>query len=241
MYLWVLDRQELPPHTVLDDGPVVAELTVSNPESVAERVAASTSMEVIGVENDAVTVLAGSDATINGAPEDRHLVASFVIDYGEASVAGLLEDIAVVHDESPSPDELREYVFRHVSETRYSRGFDLASRVAATGEGDCTEHAVLLTALARAVGYPSRVVFGVLLMEQDNKVQSFGHAWSELYVDGAWRVLDSTTGVNIEDAWLRYVPLLELTEEGPGFGRELLNLMAVLPSDVHLKSDEAVR
>ena len=241
MYLWALDEQEIPQDAALDESPIVAELTVGNPAYVAERVTSATTIEVLDISGDTITVLAGHDALIDGQPEERHLVSSFVVDYDEPAVAALVEDLALEYDDSPSPEELRGYVFRHVSETKYARGFDLASRVASTGEGDCTEHAVLLTALARAAGYPARVVFGVLLMEQDRRVLSFGHAWAEIYVDDTWRIADSTTGIDRPDVWLRYVPLLELTEEGPGFGRVVLELTAVLPSDVYVKSGEAAR
>jgi len=56
-------------------------------------------------------------------------------------------------------------------------------------EGDCSEHATLLCALARAVGIPSRFVTGVVYLDDGY----YYHAWNELYV-GRWVACDPTWG-----------------------------------------------
>jgi len=54
--------------------------------------------------------------------------------------------------------------------------------------GDCTEHAVLFCAFARALGIPSRVVTGLIYTGD-----SFGyHSWAEAYT-GNWLGVDATT------------------------------------------------
>ncbi|MGV8119901.1 MAG: transglutaminase family protein [Candidatus Xenobiia bacterium LiM19] len=54
--------------------------------------------------------------------------------------------------------------------------------------GDCTEHAVLFCAFARALGLPSRVVTGLIYTGD-----SFGyHSWAEVYI-GSWVGVDATT------------------------------------------------
>lgn len=53
--------------------------------------------------------------------------------------------------------------------------------------GDCTEHAVLLTALLRAVGIPSRVCVGLVYSND----RFFYHAWNEVYL-GEWISMDAT-------------------------------------------------
>jgi transglutaminase-like putative cysteine protease len=40
---------------------------------------------------------------------------------------------------------------------------------------------VVLTALARLVGWPARVVLGVVLVPQESTVRAFGHAWTEIH------------------------------------------------------------
>jgi len=58
-------------------------------------------------------------------------------------------------------------------------------------KGDCTEHALLFTCLARAQGVPTREVGGFMYMGDD--VKAFGlHAWNEVVLDGVWVPVDAT-------------------------------------------------
>ena len=66
-----------------------------------------------------------------------------------------------------------------------------------TREGDCNEHAVLFTALARAAGIPTRVAVG--LAWSDDLHGFYYHAWPEVYV-GRWIPMDPTLGQPIADA-----------------------------------------
>lgn len=66
-----------------------------------------------------------------------------------------------------------------------------ALSVLETMEGDCNEHAVLFTALARAAGIPTRIAIGLAWSPFMN---AFGyHAWPEIYV-GRWIAMDPTFG-----------------------------------------------
>jgi hypothetical protein len=59
--------------------------------------------------------------------------------------------------------------------------------------GDCTEAAVLLAALGRAAGIPTRVVNGLVYSRfQYHGVSNafLPHSWTLAYVDGAWRSFD---------------------------------------------------
>ena len=64
-------------------------------------------------------------------------------------------------------------------------GIPTALETLATKRGDCNEHAVLFTALARAVGLPSRVAAGVVYMDS----AFYYHAWSEVWL-GRWVAVD---------------------------------------------------
>jgi hypothetical protein len=69
--------------------------------------------------------------------------------------------------------------------------------VLASREGDCTEHTVLFTALARAAGVPTRMAAGLVWSEE---LQAFGyHAWPEVFA-GRWTWTDPTLGQPIADA-----------------------------------------
>ena len=87
---------------------------------------------------------------------------------------------------------LERYVRRTMSTVDFSQAFATAAEVAESHTGDCTEHAVLLAALARACGIPSRVAIGLVYVEAAG---GFGyHMWTEMYLDGCWVPFDATLG-----------------------------------------------
>ena len=57
-----------------------------------------------------------------------------------------------------------------------------------TMKGDCTEHSSLFTALARAIGIPTKIVTGLVYTNQG----FFYHAWNEVFIAGDWVPIDST-------------------------------------------------
>ncbi len=127
------------------------------------------------------------------------------------------------------------FVNKHISHKTNLRGYDIASKVAKTGSGNCTEHAFLLIALARAKGYPARVVVGILVFAVDQNAQSFGHAWSEIHDGQAWQRYDATLPDNRNPGeWLRYLPLMPLVNEVPGYTMGLIEISSVLPRNVQL-------
>jgi transglutaminase-like putative cysteine protease len=88
---------------------------------------------------------------------------------------------------------IEAFVQRSIKEKNFSQAFASAADVAKSLEGDCTEHAVLLAALARANNIPARVAIGLVYMPSD---QGFGyHMWNELWIDGRWIPLDGTLGL----------------------------------------------
>jgi transglutaminase-like putative cysteine protease len=87
---------------------------------------------------------------------------------------------------------LERYVRANVRNKNFTQALATAADVARTREGDCTEHAVLLAALARARQIPARVAIGLVYVEA---LQGFGyHMWSELYVADTWVPFDGTLG-----------------------------------------------
>jgi hypothetical protein len=88
---------------------------------------------------------------------------------------------------------LEEWVFRKMrTNSNYKTAFATAAEVAQSLEGDCTEHSVLLAALARASGIPARVAMGLVYSPSD---QAFAyHMWTEVLLDRCWVPLDATLG-----------------------------------------------
>lgn len=152
------------------------------------------------------------------APSDRptrqQQRPSFLIDYDVPAFAPAWEAARAQLGSSPSIDQLVHFVDRYIDKKGFERGYDIASVVARRREGDCTEHAVLLTALARASRIPARVAEGLVLLEVEGRVVAFGHAWVEVYRGGAWRPADAALSGPQPRI---YLPLEITTDEGPGF------------------------
>ena len=70
-----------------------------------------------------------------------------------------------------------------------------ALEVLQSQKGDCNEHAVLFTALARAGGLPARVAAGVVYLDG----AFYYHAWSEVWL-GQWVAVDPALGQFPADA-----------------------------------------
>ena len=64
-------------------------------------------------------------------------------------------------------------------------------------EGDCNEHTVFFTALARAANIPTRIAIG-LVWSDDSEAFCY-HAWPEVYI-GRWIGMDPTLGQVCADA-----------------------------------------
>ena len=62
-----------------------------------------------------------------------------------------------------------------------------------TMRGDCNEHAVLFTSLARAAGVPTRIMVGLVYGDQFYGQPGFYyHAWVEVYTGREWVAIDPT-------------------------------------------------
>jgi hypothetical protein len=119
------------------------------------------------------------------APEIRRLAAEVV---GDAT--GAYE----------AARRLSDHVHRTL-EKAYGASHDRASDVLAAGKGDCTEHAVLLVALARAAGVPARGVHGLVYAQYDDGQPAlYWHAWAEVRSAGEWIAMDPTFGQPVADA-----------------------------------------
>jgi hypothetical protein len=96
--------------------------------------------------------------------------------------------------------ELSQSLYRfarnYIHHKNFNVGFATATETARSREGDCTEHAVFLAALGRVHGIPTRVAYGLAFMKKfENKKNVMGfHMWTEFYLNGKWRLLDSALG-----------------------------------------------
>jgi hypothetical protein len=94
---------------------------------------------------------------------------------------------------------LSDWVFANLHKG-YGVSSDRATDVLRRREGDCTEHSLLLTALARSVGIPARLVHGLVYSQgSDGRYGLYWHEWVEVYA-GSWVAVDPTFGQAVADA-----------------------------------------
>ncbi len=98
---------------------------------------------------------------------------------------------------------LRKFVADYITKKDLSVGFATASETAQSHEGDCTEHAVLLAALGRIRGLPTRVVAGlVYLPEYEGQSDILGfHMWTQFYFNNQWVDYDSAITDGAHPYW----------------------------------------
>ncbi len=99
-------------------------------------------------------------------------------------------------------DRVNHWVFSSIQDKNFSTAFAPASDVVRNLSGDCTEHAVLVAAMLRAVGVPSRVVVGLVYFQDDRlRIKGFGyHMWDEVYVNQRWVAIDPSFDQTTVDA-----------------------------------------
>jgi hypothetical protein len=144
-----------------------------------------------------VRSLRPGDSTSEKKPSEpvakEYSVANSTLQTGDPRVKAMAQEAkGNITDRRELALALERYVHRTIAKKNFTQAFATAAEVAASREGDCTEHAVLLAALARACQIPARVVIGLVYVES---VQGFGyHMWTEVYLDGQWTALDATLG-----------------------------------------------
>ncbi len=121
---------------------------------------------------------------------------------------------------------MEKYVHEKLDTKNFSTAMASAGEVARTLEGDCTEHAVLLAAMLRAKGIPSRVAVGLVYVDT---LSAFGgHMWTEANLDGHWIPLDATLGRGgIGSAHLKLSDS-SLADDGPSAISSFAPLMLVI-------------
>jgi len=160
---------------------------------------ASQSVESQGGERARITVrairpgdtLPGIEPASLPTPGDSQ--PSNLIQSDDPQIVELAGSVAVgIDDPWQIAVALERKVHEVITEKDFSQVFASAAEVAASCEGDCTEHAVLLAALCRARGIPARVAIGLIYSPAAGGF--LYHMWDEVWIDGRWVALDATLG-----------------------------------------------
>lgn len=107
-------------------------------------------------------------------------------------------------------------------------GFPNAAQIARDLTGDCRQHALLLAAMCRAAGVPSRTAVGLVYVQSDGKPTFGFHMWAEVWVGGKWVALDAIFGKGgigathlkmADHSWADTVTLAPLLPIAPTLGK----------------------
>lgn len=143
-------------------------------------------------------------ASVPGAPatdaEKREaLVTTAAIDAGHPAIAKLASQLTEGMDtEQARVEALRLWVYTTLGK-KLSSNISIASQVLERRVGDCTEHALLFTAMARSQGIPARRIAGVTYM--GDEYGRFGwHEWTEVVIEGHWVQIDPSWAPPVANA-----------------------------------------
>ncbi|MHC4647708.1 MAG: transglutaminase-like domain-containing protein [Planctomycetota bacterium] len=130
----------------------------------------------------------GTDQTILSATKPSRYVQSDRKEIVELA----RKAVGKTKDAAEAARKIEAFVADYIEDKDLSVGYASAAEVAASKQGDCTEHGVLTAALCRAVGIPAQVVSGVAYVNNWNGLEGFGgHAWTQAYVGDKWVGLDA--------------------------------------------------
>ncbi len=131
-------------------------------------------------------------------------------------------------DHEARVEALRLAVFRHIRNKGFGVGFASAAEVARTCEGDCSEHAALLTAMLRNAGYAARTASGLVLVEEfAGKSGVFGyHMWTQVLLE--------------RDGAKRWIDLDATLPGGRGYGRNGFDATHIVLATASLKDGDTV-
>ena len=175
-------------------GTPAAELV---PETPLQHVAAKGARGAeIEVKAEAETGLEGVKLPIRRKGLDEYLAANDIVQSdAPAIVAKAKEIVGDEKDAWQAAKKLVGWVYDKMGKVDHDPRPSSALECLEMLKGDCSEHATLLTALARAVGIPSRFVTGVIYLNDGY----YYHAWNELYIN-RWVAVDPTWGEYTVDA-----------------------------------------
>ncbi len=141
-----------------------------------------------------------SAATTEEIADARYLASTILIDAADPAVHALAlraltsADLSITSPATARAEATRALVLRFIIHKDLATAFAGASAVVQSRAGDCSEHAILLTALLRAQGIPSRVASGLVYADEfAGKRGVFAwHMWTQAQIDGRWIDLDAT-------------------------------------------------
>ncbi len=160
------------------------------PETSEQSVRSAGKDIIVEVHANARKGLGGSPEPTDSMPNDwLQSAAPEIIEMASKATQRSSTDVERMH-------ALESFVAGFISNKNLGVGYASALQVARNPQGDCTEHALLLAALGRALGIATRVVDGLAYAPgfAGNEHVFVPHAWVYAWVDGRWQSFDAALG-----------------------------------------------
>ena len=94
--------------------------------------------------------------------------------------------------------KINAFVYAHIKNKSLAHAFSSATEALKAKEGDCTEHSVLFSALAKIAGIPTKLVTGLVYVGGADGIFGY-HQWVEVWLGDRWVAMDPTFGQHIAD------------------------------------------
>jgi transglutaminase-like putative cysteine protease len=137
-------------------------------------------------------------APATGAPPGpEYLSSNYFITSDDPRVrAHALAAVGAENDPMKKARLIERWVHTNMRVMNFTEAMAPASEVAKTMTGDCTEYSMLMAAMCRAAGVPSRPALGLVYVDaRDGRDAVLAmHMWTEVWVNGEWIGLDATIG-----------------------------------------------
>jgi hypothetical protein len=218
------------------DGPKLPDLPQTGMQSVKRISDREAILTIHRLDWKKIRAATGTTTNRDKKKLKEYLRASTLCDIDDKKIRRLARK-AVKGCKTPAEkaDALRRTVTRYVKNKSLDVAFATASEVARTKQGDCSEHAVLLAALARAANLPARGVSGIVQIPPHllppGMDSAFGyHMWTQVHIDGRWVDIDAAMRQTDCDPTHIAVTLMPLNDEGM-----LDQVMSLLPLLGHLE------
>ncbi len=127
-------------------------------------------------------------AVLSDDERSRALAADSFIQTGEAAIRDQAAKIAIGANDVERAEAITRWVYDNLTKSP-TLSLPSATEILEQKVGDCNEHTVLFTALARAASIPTRIATGLTY----SSGQFYYHAWPEVFV-GRWLAVDPTLG-----------------------------------------------
>ena len=187
---------------------IIKPSAAGEPQVLRDRFIQTGSQRVKWINDHRVQITVNAKSQVlegEAVPDAGHLKATPVLNHQDPQIKQAIIRALGAHWDQITPMEralkLRQFVHTEINSKDLSVGFATASEVIRTQQGDCSEHGVLLAAMLRGVAIPSRVVSGLIYVDEFlGQKNIFGyHMWTQAWIDGQWVDLDATI-LNVFDA-----------------------------------------